>query len=430
MKYQPLPSEFYKNTRKKLLNRLPQKSMAIVFANYQMPRNGDQYYAYRQNSDFFYLTGIEQEQSVLVVQSASPGKEAKEVLFLLRSNPDLEIWEGHKLTHAEATGISGIQTVQYIDELEQYIHSQIADIDSFHFNLPENGRFKPEVEGKDHHYAHLLMKKYPLHEVKRLAGIMHDLRLKKEPEELEQIRKACSITREAFLNVLHKTHAGLMEYEIEAGIIYDFIRQGASGHAYAPIIASGKNACHLHYTENDTRCVDGELLLMDFGAEYGNYAADLSRTIPVNGRFTKRQLDLYNATLRVMKVARRLMKPGTTINTYHKEICQLWEEEHIKLGLYSLADVKKHKGEHPLWYKYYMHGTSHFLGLDVHDVGNRDIVFEPGMVLTCEPGLYIAEESTGIRIENDILITEDGNIDLMADIPIEAEEIEALMNNK
>ena len=235
------------------------------------------------------------------------------------------------------------------------------------------------------------------------------------------------LARQAFREVVQRVKPNIKEYEIEALMTRVFIENGASGHAYPPIVAGGKNACVLHYVENKDTLKEGELLLMDFGAEYANYAADLSRTLPVNGKFTKRQRELYNATLRVMNFAKSIIKPGVTINGFHKEVCKAWEEEHIRLGLYTRDEVKKHKGEDPLWYNYYMHGTSHFLGLDVHDVGTKDTVLKPGMVITCEPGIYITEEKTGIRLENNLLITEQGNIDLMADIPIEADEIEVLM---
>lgn len=272
-----------------------------------------------------------------------------------------------------------------------------------------------------------IKEKYPLHHFERLAPLLQNLRMKKSETEIKLIRKAAKITNEAFRNVLGSMKPGMKEYEVEAILTHDFIRSGAKGHAYAPIVASGKNACVLHYIENDCTCGSGELVLMDFGAEYANYAADVSRTIPASGKFSKRQFELYNATLRVFKLARSLMKPGTTINKLHAEVCKIWEEEHIKLGLYSAGQVKDHKGENPLWFNFYMHGTSHFLGLDVHDVGTKDTVLEPEMVLTCEPAIYLAKEKTGIRIENNILITEEGNIDLTEDIPLEAEEIEQLM---
>jgi Xaa-Pro aminopeptidase len=299
--------------------------------------------------------------------------------------------------------------------------------DSVYFNLPELQKFKAEVPLRDENFINTIKEQYPIHNYERLAPQIQELRLIKSVEEVDIIKKACDITNNAFRRVLKTIKPDLYEYEVEAEISYEFLRQGASDHAYAPIIAGGNNACFLHYIENDKKLKDGDMVLMDFGAEYANYSADLSRTIPVNGKFTSRQKEMYEATLRVFKFARSLMIPGTTINKYHKEVCNKWQEEHIKLGLYSEEDVKNHKGDNPLWFKYFMHGTGHFMGLDVHDVGTRDTVLKPGMVITCEPGLYVEEEGIGIRIENDILITKDGNIDLMENIPIEIEEIEALM---
>jgi len=356
-------------------------------------------------------------------------KENKEVLFILKSNKLLETWEGHKLTTEEASNISGISSIKVIDDFESILHSLTGDAKHIYFNIPELPKFNPEIASRDADFANRLKTKYPVHQFERLAPIMQELRLIKSETEIELIRKASAITLDAFKKVLSETKPGMKEFEIEAIIAHEFIRQGANGHAYAPIVAGGKNACILHYTENDQVCKDGDLLLMDFGAEYANYSADLSRTIPVNGKFDNRQKDLYEACLRVFKYARSLMIPGATINSFHKEVCKMWEEEHLKIGLYTKDDVKQYKGENGLWFEYYMHGTSHFMGLDVHDLGTKETKFEPGMVLTCEPGIYIAKERIGIRIENDILITKDGNIDLMEDIPVEVEEIESRMNN-
>jgi Xaa-Pro aminopeptidase len=299
-----------------------------------------------------------------------------------------------------------------------------------YLNLPEQIKFIPELPSRDQRLAEELTKKFPAHHYERLAPIMRELRIIKTAEEIELLQHACHITREAFLHLLKSVKPGSMEYEVEAGITYDFLRQGARGHAYQPIIASGLNACTLHYIDNSGLCNDGDLLLMDFGAEYANYAADCTRTIPVNGRFTPRQKALYKAVLDVFKFACTFMKPGSSINKVHNEVCRRFGIEHVKLGLYTSDALEAQDKENTLYQKYYMHGTSHFLGLDVHDVGNKDAEFRPGMVLTCEPGLYLPEEKTGIRLENNILITGDGYLDLMKDIPIEPDEIEALMSNK
>lgn len=429
MRYQAIQKDFFIKNRDKLSEKLLPSSVALIYGAHQMHRNGDQFFPYRQSSDFFYLTGIEQEKSILLICNDPNVKELQQVLFILRPNKDLEIWEGHKLSKEEAQHISGVKTVKYLEDFDMVLHSLLCNNQNIYFNSLELPKFKMEVNTRDFDNLNIVKKQYPTHLFQRLAPLLQELRLIKTKEEIELIKKACSITRDAFVKVLKNVSPGKKEYEVEAEISYEFIRNGSSGHAYAPIIAGGKNACILHYIENDQVLNDDELLLMDFGAEYANYSADLSRTIPVNGKFTERQKAAYQATLRVFKFARNLMVPGTTINKYHKEVCKKWEEEHIKLGLYTEEDVKNNKTENQLWFEYFMHGTGHFMGLDVHDVGTRDTVLKPGMVLTCEPGLYIAEEGLGIRIENDILITEDGNIDLMEDIPIELDEIESIMKD-
>lgn len=428
MRYNPIDNNFFREKRQKLCKKLKPGSIALFFANYQMPRNGDQYHTYRQNSDFFYLTGIEQEKSILLLAPDAPAKDMREVLFILRSNKLLEVWEGHKLTHEEAANVSGIHTIKPTDDFESIFHNLTTNAKYIYFNVPELPKFNPEIAARDADFACNLRNKYPLHQYERLAPVMQELRLIKSEDEIHLIKEAIKITANAFKKVLTEVKSGMKEYELEALIAYEFIRNGSSGHAYPPIIASGKNACILHYTENHDLCNQGDLILMDFGAEYANYAADLSRTIPVDGKFTKRQRELYDITLKVFYYARSLMVPGATINSFHDKVCKMWEEEHIKLGLYTKEDVKKNKEENGLWFEYYMHGTSHFLGLDVHDPGTKDTKFEPGMILTCEPGIYIAKEGIGIRIENDILITEEGNIDLMESIPIQAEEIENLIH--
>lgn len=429
-RYNSINSNFFITNRRKLTEKIKPDSIVLVFASFQMPRNGDQYFTYRQNSDFFYLTGIEQEKSILLIAPDANQNDLKEILFILKSNETLEIWEGHKLTLQEASETSGIKTVKIVDDFESTLHILMSKIENVYFNIPENPKFRPEIENRDQKWANALRNKYPAHQFERLAPIMQSLRLKKSNPEIELLKKAIDITNNAFMQVLKTLKPGMKEYELEAIITSEFIRSGSSGHAYPPIIAGGKNACILHYIENACSCIDGKLLLMDFGAEYANYSADLSRTIPVNGLFNKRQKDLYNAVLRVFNFAKTIMKPGITINEIQHQVCKSFEEEHIRLGLYTKNDVINNKGETPLWNKYFMHGISHFLGLDVHDVGNRETKLEEGMVITCEPGIYISEEGIGIRIENNILITINGNIDLMKSIPVEADEIEYIMNTK
>jgi len=395
-----------------------------------MNRSSDQFFPFRQHSDLFYLTGINQEKTTLVLAPDHPEEKLREVLFIRRSNAKLETWEGHKYTPDEAGSVSGIKNIRFQDELDSHLAPIMMHAEHVYLNLPEYLKFIPELPNRDLRLANELMKKFPAHHYDRLAPIMRELRVIKTEEEIALIRLACETTRDAFLHVLKNVKPGMMEYEVEAGITYDFLRQGARGHAYQPIIASGKNACVLHYIDNNGSCEDGDLLLMDFGAEFGNYAADCTRTIPVNGKFTTRQWELYKTVLDVYKFASSLMKPGSTINKVHTEVCRRFSLEHVKLGLYTSDALENQDAENPLYQRYYMHGTSHFLGLDVHDVGSKDAEFRPGMVLTCEPGIYLPEEKTGIRLETNILITGDGHIDLMKDIPIEPQEIEKIMSNE
>jgi Xaa-Pro aminopeptidase len=371
-----------------------------------------------------------QEKTLLLLVPDHPDESLREVLIIRKPNHKLETWEGHKLTIEEASVISGIKNVRFIDEFEAVLASLMMYAEYVYLNLPEFTKFIPEIPGRNLRCANELRLKFPVHQYVRLAPVMRDLRTIKSEEEISLLREACNITHSAFERVLKNTKPGMMEYEVEAEITYEFIKRGAGGHAYPPIIASGINACTLHYTNNGSSCADGDLLLMDFGAEYGNYAADCTRTIPVNGRFTPRQKDLYNAVLDVFRFACALMKPGCSINKVHTEVCRRFGNAHVRLGLYTTEALENQRTDNPLYQEYYMHGTSHFLGLDVHDVGNKDAEFRPGMVLTCEPGIYITAEKTGIRLENNILITRDGNADLMKDIPIEPEEIEKIMAGK
>lgn len=429
MKYKPIKPSLFQKNRKKLAKKLDVKSVAIIHSNDEMPRNGDQFYPFRQNSDFFYFTGIEQEKSVLVLCPNHRNEKWREILFLLKPNKTLEIWQGHKLTQEEAQQISGIQTIKWLDEYETILGELLQTNELIYLNISENARFQPDIVSRDFRKHKKLKKKFPLHQYKRLAPIITDLRLVKEEEELHLIKTACNITKKAFHRVLEKVQPGMFEYEIEAEMTYVFLKNGASGHAYAPIVATGKNACALHYVDNDAVCKNSDLLLMDFGAEYANYAADCTRTIPVNGKFSARQKECYQSVLNVLKKAQQLLVPGTTINEINKKVNSLMEEEMIKLGLFTKEDVQKQDPASPMYFNYFMHGTSHFIGLDVHDVGSKDIQLQKGMVLTCEPGLYIAEENLGIRLENDILVDEEP-INLMFDIPIEIAEIEELMNNR
>lgn len=428
MKYLPINSQLFIYNRKKFITELPPNSMAILLASDEMPRSADASFVFRQNPDLFWLSGIDQEKTILIIYPDCPNPLYREALFLRKTNEVIAVWEGHKYTMAEAREESGIQQIFWDESFEPTLKGLMSYCESVYVNINENDRNDNEVPYKDIRFANKLKYNYPGHNIKRLGPVMAKLRSIKHPVEVDLIKQACTITRDAFKRVLKTMKPGIMEYEVEAEIIHEFIRQRANGHAYTPIIASGYSACVLHYIENNKTCNDGELVLMDFGAEYANYAADLTRTIPVNGRFTQRQKDVYNAVLRVMKQAKTMLKPGTILADYNKEVGNIMEAELIGLGLLDKNDVAKQDKENPLYKKYYMHGASHFLGIDVHDIGNRYAPMQVGNVFTCEPGIYIPEEKLGIRIENDILITENGVIDLMDDIPVEIEEIEELMN--
>jgi Xaa-Pro aminopeptidase len=428
MKYIPISSDLFINNRKNFVLRTKSNSIAIFHANDEFPKNGDQTFLFKQNADFFYLTGIDQEQSVLILYPDCPNPLYKEVLFLRQTNEHIAVWEGHKYTKEEARKASGIENVQWLDEYDNILHTIINYATYVYINTNENDRYSHSVPYRDIRMFEQLRQKYPLHKYERSAVILRDLRALKSDIEVELTRTACSITKDAFIRVLKFVRPGIAEYEIEAEITHEFLRQRATGHAYSPIIASGPNANVLHYIDNNQVCRDGDVALFDFGAEYANYNADMTRSIPVNGKFAKRQRQVYDAVLRVMRGAAGLIQAATLLSDYHEEVGKMMSSELIGLKLLDKHDVEKQDTRMPLYKKYFMHGTSHHLGLDVHDFANRYKPFEVGNILTCEPGIYIPHEGLGIRLENDILITRGGNIDLMADIPIEAEEIEEIMN--
>jgi Xaa-Pro aminopeptidase len=429
MKYQIKNSELFKLNRIKFSSKLKDNSLSIINANDEFPRSGDQNYNFKQNCDLFYLTGIDQEQTILLLFPNCPNHQYKEVLFLRQTNEHIAIWEGHKYTIDEAKAISGIENIFWIDEFWNILHGIIHYCDSIYLNTNENDRYAHTLPYRDIRFIEEIRNKYPLHHYERAAPILRSLRPIKEDAEIKYTQKACEITNDAFKRVLGFVKPGVYEYEIEAEIIHEFIKQQATGHAYSPIIASGKDACVLHYNDNNKICSDGEMILFDFGAEYGNYNADLSRSIPVNGRFTKRQKDVYSSVLHVMKESTKMLVAGTIWNKYHEEVGKIMTSELIKLGLLDKHDVEKQNPKMPAYKKYFMHGTSHHLGLDVHDFASRYEPFATGNILTCEPGIYILAEGLGIRLENDILITDNGPVDLMRNIPIEIEEIEMLMNS-
>ena len=429
MKYKPINNQLFIINRKNFVSRLKPSSIAIFYSNDEYPRSGDQAFLFKQNPDFFYLTGIDQEQSILILFPECPNPMYREVLFLRQTNEHIAVWEGHKYTKEEAKQASGIENVYWLSEFDNILHSIVNYAENIYINTNENDRYAHTVPYRDIRMLETLKAKYPLHNYQRSAVIMRDLRVVKSAIEIEMTQKACAITRDAFKRVLKFTKPGVTEYEIEAEIIHEFIKQRATGHAYNPIIGSGKNAIVLHYVENNQVCKDGEVVLMDFGAEYANYNADMTRSIPVNGRFTPRQRKVYDAVLNVMREATKLIVAGAIWNEYHDEVGKMMTAELLGLGLLKQHDVDKQDPKMPAYKKYFMHGTSHHLGLDVHDFASRYKPFEVGNILTCEPGIYIPAEGLAVRLENNILITRDGNIDLMADIPVEAEEIEEIMNS-
>ena len=430
MRHLPIDASLFKDNRKKFIKLLPKNAVAIFHSNDQMPRNGDQYFPYRQQSDFFYLTGIDQEKSILLLAPDCPNKNFRELLFTIKTNERIAIWEGHKYTKKEAKEISGIEKIQWLDSFRSVVREVLSEANEVFLNGNENPKFSPDVKERNFRFGEKLKTDYPLHAYHRSAPLLAKLRLKKSPLEIDLLKTACQLTEKAFRKILDTPLKGKYEFEIEAGIDFTFKTGRAGGHGYPPIIASGKNSCVLHYIDNNEKLKENDLLLMDFGAEYANYSADMSRTIPVSGKFTVRQKNCYNAVLRVFKAAKELYVPGNTIGFVNEEVNKMMENEIVDLGLITKEEVKNQDPEAPAFKRYFMHGTAHFLGLDVHDVGSKHTAFEPGMVLTCEPGIYIREENIGIRIENDILITENKPVDLMESIPIEVEEIEELMGKR
>lgn len=429
MRYLPIDKNLFIENRKRFVENIIEKSVAIFHSADQSPRNGDQYHPFRQQSDIFYLSGIDQEKSILVLAPNHPNKKLREALFLIKTNEQIAIWEGHKYTMEEARETSGIENIYWLDDFDFNLKEVMSEVDNVYLNRNEYPKFFPDVAERNHREGDQLMKDFPLHKYHPSSPILSKQRMIKSKLEVELIKKACDITHKAFLRVLKTTKPNKFEFEIQAEIEYEFTINRASGHGYAPIIASGENGCVLHYVDNDKECKDEDLMLMDFGAEYANYTADMSRTIPINGKFSERQKQCYNAVLKVFKELKKMYVPGTISTEINEKANKLMEKEMILLGLFTAEDVKSQDKEKPLFKKYFMHGVAHHIGLDVHDVGSKHEPFKTGMVLTCEPGIYIPEEGFGIRIENDILITENKPIDLMENIPVEVEDIEKLMNS-
>lgn len=428
MRYEHIGKDLFIKNREKLKSQLKPNSVVVICSNDIMPTNADGTMNFRQNSNLLYFSGIDQEESVLIIAPDFPDPKMREVLFLKETSELIAIWEGHKYTKDEATETSGVPTIMWNDKLEHTLNTILAETENIYLYNNEHIRNGSEVETRTDRFNKWCRAKYGNYNFERLAPIAYDLRTVKESREIELLQKACDITNQGFRRILEYTKPGVWEFEVEAEYLHEFVRNRSKGFAYTPIIAGGGNACVLHYIENKDQLKDGDLLLMDVGAEYANYNADMTRAIPVNGRFTQRQKDVYNAVLRVKNEATTLLTPGNSIPGYHKEVGNIMTKELLGLGLIDQTDIKNEDPDWPAYRKYFMHGTSHHIGLDVHDVASIYTDFKPGMVFTVEPGIYIPEEGIGIRLEDDVVITDEGHLNLMREIPIEVEEIEDLMN--
>lgn len=430
MKYDRIESSLYIKNRKKFTERMEPGSVAVFNSNDIYPVSADSTMPFQQHRDILYLSGVDQEESILVLFPNATNPAHREVLFLKETSEHIAIWEGEKLTKQAAYETSGIKTVYWLQQFPSIFKQLMAEAIGIYLNTNEHLRASTEVETREDRFIKKVKADYPAHQVHKSAPIMHKIRSVKESVELELMQKACKITEAGFKRLLGFIKPGVWEYEIEAELAHEFLRNRSKGFAYTPIVASGKNACVLHYIENNQQCKDGDVILLDVGAEYANYSSDLTRCVPVNGRFNTRQKAVYNAVLHVKKEAEKLLVPGTIMADYHKQVGHLMEEQLVNLGLITTQDIANQKPEWPAYKKYFMHGTSHFLGLDTHDVGLWHEPIQAGMVFTCEPGIYIPEEGLGIRLEDDLVVQESGfPFNLMKDIPLEVEEIEELMNS-
>ncbi|WP_373057387.1 aminopeptidase P family protein [Zunongwangia sp. H14] len=430
MKYDQIDSKLFIKNRKNFMSKMKSSSLAVFNSNDIYPIGADSTLPFEQNRDLFYLSGVDQEESILVLFPDAPKQEHREMLFLTETNEHIAVWEGEKLTKEKAFEVSGVKTVYWMKDFEKIFFEVMTQCDTVYFNTNEHYRSAHKTETRDMRFIKWCKDKYPAHQVAKSNPILQRLRSVKDQIELDLMQKACDITEKAFRRTLGFVKPGVWEYEIEAEYYHEMIRNRSRGFAYTPIIASGKNANVLHYIENNQQCNEGELILLDTGAEYANYASDLSRTIPVSGKYTKRQKEVYNAVNKVKKEATKMLVPGTMWAEYHKEVGKLMTSELLDLGLLDKADVQNEDKDWPAYKKYFMHGTSHNIGLDTHDYG---ILTEPMManqVYTVEPGIYIPDEGFGIRLEDDVVIQEKGEpFNLMRNIPIEADEIEELMNS-
>jgi Xaa-Pro aminopeptidase len=427
MKNLPIDPSLFTQNRERFASKMKKNSIAIIVSNSETPSNGDAIYKYKQNSDLYWLSGVTQEDSLVILFPDNPDPKYREVLVLVRPNELKEKWDGRRLRSDEARKMSGIKTIVWLDSLEALLQPWVHLADIIYLDSNENDRKSSLLKTRDYLFIEEMKSRYPLHNFERAARIFKETRAIKTPAEIEVVQKAVDITENAFRRVLKFVRPGVMEFEIEAEIVHSFLSQRATGEAYGSIIAGGDRARTLHYVSNNQECKEGELILMDFGAEYGGYCADLTRTIPVNGKFTRRQKTVYNACLHLHDYAKSLLKPGITIMDYTDKVGEEATQQFLKIGLLKKGDVKNEDPENRAYRKYLYHGISHHLGIDVHDLGTRTEPIKPGMLLTVEPGIYIEQEQMGIRIENNIWITRNGNKDLMKNIPITVEELETLM---
>ncbi|MDA9245313.1 aminopeptidase P family protein [Polaribacter sp.] len=429
MKYQPINSALFIKNRKNFASLMQKNSLAIFNSNDIYPISADSTMPFEQHRDLFYLSGVDQEESVLMLFPDCPNENLREVLFLTETNEHIAVWEGEKLTKEAAFNTSGVQTVFWLQDLEKVLFEMTTYCDTFYINTNEHYRANVVTETREDRFTKWLLAKYPAHSVAKSNPILQRLRAVKDPIELDLMQQACDITEKGFRRILNFIQPGVWEYEIEAELIHEFIKNRSKGFAYTPIIASGNNANVLHYIENNQQCKAGDLILFDVAAEYANYKSDLSRTVPVSGKFSERQKAVYNAVNHVKKEATKLLTPGTIWKDYHVEVGGIMTAELLKLGLLDKADVQNEDKNWPAYKKYFMHGTSHHIGLDTHDYGLLHKPMEANMVFTVEPGIYIPEEGFGIRLEDDVVVQENGApFNLMGNIPIEADEIEDIMN--
>lgn len=429
MKYDPISAQLFVKNRSKFMQRMKAKSLAVFNANDIYPIGADSTMPFEQERNLFYLSGVDQEETILLLFPDAVDPKHREVLFVRETNEHIAVWEGAKLDKAQATAVSGVQSIYWLQDFDRIFFDLMGEAETIYFNTNEHYRQAVETQTREDRFIAKIKREYPAHNVAKSFPLLEEIRGEKEPEEIDLLQKACDITAKGFNRVLQFVQPGVWEYEIEAEYLHEFIRNKSKGFAYTPIIASGNNANVLHYIENNKQCKEGDLILMDVGAEYANYSSDMTRTIPVSGRFSPRQKEVYKAVNRVKEKATAMLVPGVLWKEYHKEVGLIMTDELLGLGLLDKADVQNQSADHPAYKKYFMHGTSHHLGLNTHDYGVLKTPMKAGMVFTVEPGIYIPAEGFGIRLEDDVVIQQSGApLNLMGHIPIEAEEIEELMN--